>query len=250
MWKKISGIGLLVILYVFLIYKIVSSYQENREMIERLQTPVEIAEVYMSNEYDGVWYEVDNVLSGTNSSGSFIYEVRAFVISDRIYTEYDKADSEITATLYRHIEDEEYGPMNTWIEISITDSFNTIWAVSNHSLKEQDTNEYYRFTITEQNGEYQITLGDGETIVPLEEVEEHLGVTVEEIVEIAELNRQGFDDIMYGMKELQLKRNKMSCIRWLIVIHVLVIANVACGVWNIFRKSRGEKQRKRRFKCG
>ena len=53
-----------------------------------------------------------------------------------------------------------------------------------------------------------ISLVDDEYITDKTNLEELTGLTVEEIVETAELNRKGFEDLMYAMKEHELEESK------------------------------------------
>ena len=82
--------------------------------------------------------------------------------------------------------------------------------------------EYFIINLT-QNG------ADAGTV----NVEELTGLTIEEIVETAELNRKGFEDLMYAMKEHELEESENdlnSVLRRSYIITALHVV-MFIGIW-------------------
>lgn len=226
-----------IVLYIILCGKVIGSYWEYQKTLESLNTPLEMAETFMAPEYDARWEDIDKVARGRiDPRFSAEYEILTWIIPNVDYTEYRKYDNwqfidcerdfaghtyekGTDFLMYSYMVKKEVvsnAVRTTEISISLNGSTNVRVVVSNQSRDTGDI-ESYGFNLTEENGEY--IVNDGDTG---EDIEKHTGMTMEKIVEIAEKNRQGFEDIMYEMKEHEIRRNKKYCIWKIIVLHILL----------------------------
>ena len=225
-------------LHICLCCKAIESYREYQKTLESLNTPLEMAETFMAPEYDARWEDIDKVARGrTDPRFSAEYEILTWIIPNVDYAEYRKYDNwqfidcerdfaghtyekGTDFLMYSYMVKKEVvsnAVRTTEISISLNGSTNVRGVVSDQSRDTGDI-ESYGFNLTEENGAYVVNGGCSE-----EDIEKHTGMTLEEVVEIAEKNRQGFEDIMYEMKEHEIKRNKEVYVVRLVLLHLLLV---------------------------
>ena len=223
-------------LHICLCCKAIESYREYQKTLESLNTPLEMAETFMAPEYDARWEDIDKVVLGRiDPRFSAVYEIWAKMIPNMDYTEYRKFDNRDTNSheydfaghtyakgtdylIYGHVEQRDTSTVvakSLYFSFSLNGSSNIRVQISYN--KGFGGSEDYGFNLIEKNGAYVVNGGYSE-----EDIEKHTGMTLEEVVEIAEKNKQGFEDIMYEMKEHEIRRNKKYCIWKIIVLHILL----------------------------
>ena len=224
-------------LHICLCCKAIESYREYQKTLESLNTPLEMAETFMAPEYDARWEDIDKVVLGrTDPRFSAEYEIWAKMIPDMDYTEYRKYDNwqfidcerdfaghtyekGTDYLIYGHVEQRDTSTVvakSLYFSFSLNGSSNIRVQISYN--KGFGGSEDYGFNLIEENGAYVVNGGCSE-----EDIEKHTGMTLEEVVEIAEKNKQGFEDIMYEMKEHEIKRNKEVYVVRLVLLQLLLV---------------------------
>lgn len=163
----------------------------------------------MQTEYDKHWDSLKNCWGNADLIGG--YELYSYIISGKYATRFywdwknnydeNKQDSDNTAiriACKAYANDKsEFDNRNIVIAFNYYDSI-------------------YRITVyVEYFGEnppetviFNIDLIENEYVADRINAEELTGLTIEEIVETAEINRKGFEDLMYAMKEHELEESK------------------------------------------
>lgn len=208
-------------------------YNSERQKLYILETPMDIANEYMQSKYGRHWKRLNGVFSARkdNRIGRYVVARRVRNVG-RIYFS-KQLDMDSTSV---HCETEIEG---TWIEIS-----------SWHPSLYKKVGVYVR-VYNEDKGYWEgrdfiMEYEDGEYI-PYERIgvehfpnksglEEITGMTIEEILEIAEKQQEECENMLYEMKEAELKRNQIVFLLGLILVN-------GTGIWLIIWK--GLKRQKK-----
>lgn len=265
--KIIVLISLLVIICISLDYNRINVYQKEMQEIEKLETSVEIAREYMSRKYNGQWRYIDDVVCGKlyHIDHPDLYQIYTSIIPgtdmeyfmslERRYNLDEKydwggnliydagVDPVIDGEIEKVIEIDENRRKHVTIRIAINGSSNIAVFIEYYNLDLDGNKELYFYDITTENGEYVV---DGAYVIEggerkkseePKDIEELTEMTVEEIVETAETYRQGFDKIMYEMKERQSQLSEEKLYFSLLLINV---AGAGIIAWLLIRNRKKE----------
>ena len=217
----------------------VAEYKLHIEKIGNLEDdPLALAEEFMQTKYDKHWGSLGIIGNYNDWRMKNDYELGARIIPERyhtIFTRYNRIrrngsirsrvpeDQDLLITCQAYANDEsEYDTK------SIVLAFNY--------------SEYIRYitVYVDYHGEnpaesvhFNISLIENEYVADRMNTEELTGLTIEEMVETAELNRKGFEDLMYAMKEHEPEESKKdlnSNLESLYTIAVFLIA-VLLTLW-------------------
>ena len=188
----------------------VDEYKLHIEKVKNLEdSPLTLAEEFMQAEYDKHWDSLKGCWGKEDLIGG--YELGSYIISGRYATSfyrdwknnYDKynqdsdnlADMRILCNAYAN-DESEYDTRQVRIAFNYSDEINDIAVYV----------QYHGNNLSESV--IFINLVEDKYVADKTNLEELTGLTVEEIVETAELNRKGFEDLMYAMKEHELEESK------------------------------------------
>lgn len=188
----------------------VDEYKLHIEKIGNLEdNPLTLAKEFMQTDYDKRWDSLKGCWSKTDLIGG--YELYSYIISGRYATsfyrdwknDYDKynqdsdnlADMRILCNAYAN-DESEYDTRQVRIAFDYSNKINDIAVYVQYH--ENNLSESVIF----------INLVEDKYVADKTNLEELTGLTIEEIVETAELNRKGFEDLMYTMKEHELEESK------------------------------------------
>lgn len=229
---KKKKIGFIIYIIIILIsdlafgLKMTIKYKTTVKNIHELTTTVEIAEEFMRPEYNGSWKEIGASGQETRDSvdSVYIYEYRVNKdIAENNYVYFELWDwSEFWKTQTFESNGKEKGITcihhinNGKVEIS-TDYLekdkpiaSIIFSINAFDETYGWGEEYYK--ICYENGKYNVKdYEDGEYLETDRAVfEKEIGMTVEEIVDIAYEDQALFEETMGEIKEYELKRNKQA----------------------------------------
>lgn len=189
----------------------VNEYKLHIEKINNLEdAPIILAKEFMRTEYDKHWKALGYYGEYDAWRGNIDYELAASIIPGKGSTVFNRYN----------INDSEYNQSAEDADILI------ICKAYTSEREERDTKTVkISFTynnpnsniggIIQYHGEkhpesvsFSINLIEGKYVADRTNLEELTGLTVEEIVEIAETNRKGFEDLMYAMKEHEPEESK------------------------------------------
>ena len=206
----------------------VAKYKLHIEKISNLEDdPLALAEEFMQSEYDKHWDSLKNCWGKENLVGG--YELHSYIISGRYATSffwegknnYDKGNQDLKTTdmeilCNAHADNE-------------TDQDKSIIIAFTYGNSIQNMAVYidYHGENPAESVHFNISLIENEYVADRINAEELTGLTIEEMVETAELNRKGFENLMYAMKEHELEESKNefnSGLKRLYTIAALLIA--------------------------
>lgn len=217
----------------------VNEYNLHIEEVKNLEDdPLVLAEEFMRTAYDKHW----NSLKGCHGSHDEYetendYELSTHILlgsPPTVFTRYNRLGSNdsiwntVPADKDFLIKCEAYADNTTEYDKNITIAFDYSENITYLTVcveyygNNQADPEYFIINLT-QNG------ADAGTV----NVEELTGLTIEEIVETAELNRKGFEDLMYAMKEHELEESENelnSVLRRSYIITALHVV-MFIGIW-------------------
>ena len=194
----------------------VDEYKLHVEKISNLEDDtITLAGEFMQSEYDkhwdtmkGCWGRIANDMVGYYELGIYIIPERyATLFYRKITNNIDKSnqntdsfskvsDTHIICNAYANNKS-EFDNKNIVIAFNYYDSISSITVYI----------EYFGGNSLE-TVIFNIDLIDNEYVADRIDAEELTGLTIEEIVEAAELNRKGFEDLMLAMKEHELEESK------------------------------------------
>ncbi len=214
-------IALILTVDVFLITRWVTVRWEKVREVEKLETPREIANHFMREEYNRRWYEMKGVAGERTGPYEFkekyFYEVDrrdekslSFSIvrdADNIEAWGDTKERGITCKRCFDLPEMyvcscyyDHGNKIDWVGGRVT-----IFYDSGGFWEEW---EYFHFDISYDNGEYVVAptggIASGNEIQDEDELIEKTGMTVEEIVETAYRDQEIMEETMYEMKAYEL----------------------------------------------
>ena len=257
MSKKIMRIALIVCMIACGIWTvwwgklIVEKYEVNMAEIDTLQTPVEIVNQYMYDEYNGYWMDLDDVMiAGMNEefSSAYFYEISVvqrvgkdkckvyYVIEENLQNGiYCKT---VTGYPGTHIISRWYDWQNT---IPIIDCSVDVYVENKGWIDEY-------FEIFYEDGQYYMCRDDGETVrryseAEVAEIEAKTGLTLEEMVDIAYDGQAKLEEIIYDVKKQAKVIEKRRMIQQLVILSIasLCLIGMGIGFEIIMRKSRAKK---------
>ncbi len=218
---------------------IVEKYEANMAEIDALQTPVEIVDKYMYDEYNGYWMDLDDVLIAGDDERFVTAHVYEIIIKEKVggekYELYcmirESAENGIyceTVTGYpgTHIISRWYDWQNTIPRIDCSvDVYGgdmTGWI-----------DEY--FEIFYEDGQYYMCRDDGETVrryseAEVAEIEEKTGLTLEEMVDIAYDAQVKLEELIYDVKEQAKVIEKERLIRRLVILSIQPLCLIGVGI--------------------
>ncbi len=187
----------------------VAKYKLHIEKISNLEDdPLALAAEFMQSEYDKHWDSLKNCWGKENLVGG--YELHSYIISGRYATSffwegknnYDKGKQDLKITdmeilCNAHADNE-------------TDQDKSIIIAFTYGNSIQNMAVYidYHGENPAESVHFNISLIENEYVADRINAEELTGLTIEEMVETAELNRKGFENLMYAMKEHELEESK------------------------------------------
>ena len=205
----------------FLIIRWVTVRQEKVREVEKLETPREIANHFMREEYNRRWYDMKGVTGGRigfyEFKGEYFYEVDRRDENDLSFSIVRDADNidawgdtkERAIICERHLDSPKvdfnscyYNHGNQIDEIrgSVTIYYD--------SKRYGEKWEKFYFIILRENEEYMVDpiaeIFSGNKITDEDELIEKTGMTVEEIVETAYRDQEIMEETMYEMKAYEL----------------------------------------------
>ena len=187
----------------------VAKYKLHIEKISNLEdNPLALAAEFMQSEYDKHWDSLKNCWGKENLVGG--YELHSYIIAGRYATSffwegknnYDKGNQDLKITdmeilCNAHADNE-------------TDQDKSIIIAFTYGSSIQNMAVYidYHGENPAESVHFNISLIENEYVADRINAEELTGLTIEEMVETAELNRKGFENLMYAMKEHELEESK------------------------------------------
>ena len=257
MSKKIMRITLIVCMIACGIWTmhwgnlVMEKYNANMAEINVLQTPVEIADKYMYDEYNGYWMDLDDVGYAWHNeefTRSYIYEISAI----------DRTEDEVFDLHYTINESAEYGigcrtvtgypgtrivSRYYYLDKKITrlDCSVSVYAENKGWIREF-------FEIFYEDGQYYMCRDDGETVrryseAEVAEIEAKTGFTIEEMVDIAYDGQAKLEEIIYDVKEQAKVIEKRRMYRRLFILSIQPFCLIGMGIGFeiMMRKSRAKK---------
>ena len=212
-------------------YLSIVRYNSKRQKIYTLETPMDIANEYMQSKYGRHWKRLNGVFSARkdNRIGRYVVARRVRNVG-RIYFS-KQLDMDSTSV---HCETKIEG---TWIEISS-------WHPSLYKKVGVYVQVYNEDKGYWEGRDFIMEYEDGEHLPNKAGLEEITGMTIEEIVEIAEKQQEACENMLYEMKEAELKRNQIVFLLGLILVN-------GTGIWLIIWKGiKGKKvKQEERVSC-
>ena len=251
-------IAIVLLIDSFFCLKWVTGYESTKKEIGRLTEATEIAEKFMRPEYNRSWKEIGTSGQETRDSVDSvnIYEYRVhkdISESNYIYFElwdwsefwktqtFESNGKEKGITCIHHINNGEVEISTVYIEkdkpiASIIVSINAFDETYGWGEK------YYK--ICYENGKYNIKSYEDEEYLETdrEDFEREVGMTVEEIVNVAEEDQELFAETMGKMKAYELQREKVVLRKRLLWANGIGLAFVLLGIISKIIDSRYEKQ--------
>ena len=214
-------IAMILAVDIFLVTRWVTVRWEKVREVEELETPREIANHFMREEYNRRWYDMKGVDPTNRRTGDYkdlIYEISRKDGDDSLYFRifrdrenleawgdtkergitckrcFDLPEMYVCSRYYDH------GNKIDWVGGMVT-----IFYDSGGFWEEW---EYFSFDISYDNGEYVVAptggIASGNEIEDEDELIEKTGMTVEEIVETAYRDQEIMEETMYEMKAYEL----------------------------------------------
>lgn len=218
-------------------------YNYKEQKLYSMETPMDIANEYMQPKYERHWRRLKGVFHAGKDSRKGNYMVGRKV--ENIGRTYFSKVLGINSTLvYCETEIED-----TWIEIS--SGYHSIFESIGVYVKVYNEDKGYwedrDFMLEYDNGEYIVTeynYMEEEEFPNKAGLEEVTGMTIEEIVEIAEKQQEECENMLYEMKEAELKRNQIVFLLGLLLVNGI-------GIWLIIWKGiKGKKvKQEERVSC-
>lgn len=188
----------------------VNEYKLHIEKIKNLEDdPLILAEEFMQTEYDKHWKSL-GCWGGIPRNVFMDYEVNAYIIPGRFSTCFTRDTKNANDEL-----DEFPEGINTFISCYANandkphaDKTVMIGFLYNNYNPNISGQIEYHGDNPPDRVYFFISLIDGKYVSDITNLEELTGLTIEEMVETAELNRKGFEDLMYAMKAHEPEESK------------------------------------------
>lgn len=210
-------------------------YNSKRQRIYTLETPMDIANEYMQSKYGRHWKCLDGVFSARKDDriGRYVVARRVRNVG-RIYFS-KQLDMDSTSV---HCKTKIEG---TWIEISSwhPSLYKRVGVYVQVYNEDKGYWEGRDFMLEYEDGEYIVTeykYMEEEEFPNKVGLEEVTGMTIDEILEIAKNQKEECENMLYEMKETELKRNKVVFFLGAVLVN-------GTGIWLIIRK--GLKRQKK-----
>lgn len=189
----------------------VDKYKLHVEKISNLgDNPLTLAKEFMQTEYNKHWKSLGCYGEYDAWRGNIDYELAARIVPGKSTTSFNRYNIDdyerdrfpenvnmyITCLAYVN-EKSEHDVKSVKIAFTYGSSVQNITVHINYHGDNPSERVYFG-----------ISLIENEYVADITNAEELTGLTVEEIVETAELNRKGFEDLMYTMKEHELEESK------------------------------------------
>ncbi len=188
----------------------VAEYKLHIERISDLEDdPLALAAEFMQSEYDKHWDSLKNCWGNADLVGG--YELHSYIISGRYATSFywdwknnykkpkqasDNTAIKIICNAYAN-DKSQFDNRDIVIAFNYYDNINRLTVYVEYFGENPSETVIFNIDLTE-NG----------YVADRINAEELTGLTIEEMVETAELNRKGFEDLMYAMKEHELEESK------------------------------------------
>lgn len=201
-------------------------YSYKNQKIHSMETPMDIANEYMCSRYDEHWKRLKGVFSAKEEIRDWEYVVgRRIENIGRTY--FGKALSKNSLFIGCRTQIEGRG-IEIWSGYQYL--FKSISVYVSVYNEEQEYWEKKHFVLEYEEGEYIVMEYVHTEKSPNKAgLEEATGMTMEEIVEIAEKQQKACENILYEMKEAELKGNKIVFFLGLLLIN-------GTGIWLIIWK--------------
>ena len=212
-------------------------YNYKNQKLCNMETPMDIANKYMWPKYEEYWRRLKGVFYAGEDSRKGRYVVgRAMQIGNVYFSKPLNVNSKTTREGTIHCETKIEGT-----QIKISSGYNSLFkSVGVYVQVYNEDKGYWEgrdFIMEYEDGEY----------IPYERIgvehfpnkaglEEITGMTIEEIVGIAEKQQEECENMLYEMKEAELKRNQIVFLLGLILVN-------GTGIWLIIWK--GLKRQKK-----
>lgn len=188
----------------------VTEYNLHIEKISNLEDDtITLAEEFMQSVYDkhwdtmkGCWGRIPWDMAGDYELGSYIIPERyatCFYRNNRTEHNADEFPEGINTIITCYANANDKPDSDKTIMISFAYNANNPDILGHITYHGNNPSERISFVISLVNDTY---------VADKANLEELTGLTIEEIVETAELNRKGFEDLMYTMKEHELEESK------------------------------------------
>ena len=229
----------------------VAKYKLHIEKISNLEDdPLALAEEFMQSEYDKHWDSLKNCWGNADLVGG--YELHSYIISGRYATSFywdwknnykktkqasDNTAIKIICNAYAN-DKSQFDNRDIVIAFNYYDNINRLTVYVEYFGENPSETVIFNIDLTE-NG----------YVADRINAEELTGLTIEEMVETAELNRKGFEDLMYAMKEHEPEESKkdlnsnlesLYAIAALLVVILLILWITVLVV--IIKSESGKKQ--------
>lgn len=214
-------------------------YSYKNQRIHGMEHPMDIANEYMRPRYDGHWKRLDNVFyAGRKNSSRFSADYKQYRVgkamddvgSSNFSKSIGKDNMIYCKTIIRGFQIIEISSwywdspwwgdgMGIYVGVKFYDGDAGYW----------DRRE---FALEYEDGEYivkEFIHGENKEIPNKAGLEEETGMTMEEILEIVGRQQEDCENMLYEMKEAELKRNKEGLFLGLLLVN-------GAGLWTVIRK--------------
>ncbi len=231
---------------------IVEKYEANMAEIDALQTPVEIVDKYMYDEYNGYWRDLDDVNYAYPEEWiTYLYKIEVVEHIDQekhflFYTINESAENGIgcqTVTGYPGTS------ISSWYHYQESNIVRMDCTVDVYGGKMKGWIQE-PFQIYYIDGQYYMCRNIEDTFVYLSEaevaeIEAKTGLTLEEMVDIAYDAQAKLEELIYDVKEQAKVVEKERMIQRLVILSILPLCLIGMGiVYEIMmRKSRAKKEK-------
>ena len=231
---------------------IVEKYEANMAEIDTLQTPAEIADKYMYDEYNDYWRNLDDVRrAGVDEDAPLMYVYEVDTVQ--------RVGGEKYELNYNFVENAEYG-----ISCHTVTGYPGTNIISWYHYPEKEITSIYcwvdvyggdmkgwinePFEIYYIDGQYYMCRDVKDTFIRLAEgriaeIEEKTGLTMEEMVYLAYNAQDKLETLIYDVKEQAKVIEKRRMYRRLFILSIQPVCLIGMGIGFeiIMRKSRAKK---------
>ena len=189
----------------------VAKYKLHIEKISNLEDdPLALAEEFMQSKYDKHWNSLKGCWGRISRDMIGYYELGTYIVSGKSATRFykelentNKNSENFESTNIRVICNAYVNDKSEFDNKDIIIVFNYDNSIQSITVNIKSYGPDSPETVI-----FNINLTDGNYVADEPNAEELTSLTIEEIVETAELNQKGFEDLMYAMKEHELEESK------------------------------------------
>ncbi len=189
----------------------VAKYKLHIEKISNLEDdPLALAEEFMQTKYDKHWKSLGCYGEFDAWRGNIDYELAAKIVPGKSATSFKRYNID-DYERDRFPEDMNMRiACSAYVNDKSENDVKTVEVVFTYGNSIQNVTVYvdYHGENPAESVHFNISLIENEYVADRINAEELTGLTIEEMVETAELNRKGFEDLMYAMKEHELEESK------------------------------------------